>query len=442
MKLLPKQTAAIEILENQKTVELYYGGAAGGGKSDLGCYWQLKKRINYPGTRGLIGRAHLKTLKETTLKTFFDRAKKEGLKRGIHFDLTSAQDKENPNCILFENNSLIYLKDLYAYPSDPDFDDLGSLEITDAFIDEAPQISDKCKNIVRSRIRFRLQEYNLMPKMLMTGNPSKNWAYSDFYKANKEGSIRDDRAFVQALPKDNPHLPQSYLDSLLGLDKNSCERLYYGNWEYDDDPSALISYDSIIDCFTNYHVPHGEKYITADIARFGDDKTVIAVWDGGRVMFFQYKKKSITETADIIRELQTRYKVTNSNTLADEDGVGGGVVDILRCKGFINNSKALKNPVTHKEENYQNLKTQCYYMLAERINKGLIYIENPTAEVREATIEELEQVKQYNMDKDGKMQIVPKEVVKQKLGRSPDFSDTLMMREFFNLIPKREWVAI
>ena len=262
MRLTVKQTIAIDYLEDNCTNEVYYGGAAGGGKSALGCYWQLKQRMKYPGSRGVIARETLKTLKETTLQTFFEVAKMQNVVRGIDFNLTSAQDKEFPNCIVFSNGSLIYLKDLFATPSDPDFNELGSLEITDGFIDEAPQVTGKAKNIVRSRMRFKLNQFGLMPKMLMSGNPSKNWPYSEFYKPSKDGSIRADRKFVQALPGDNEHLPASYIESLKGLDKASRARLLYGDWEYDDDPAALISYDKIIDCFTNdFESLKGDKYI-------------------------------------------------------------------------------------------------------------------------------------------------------------------------------------
>jgi phage I-like protein len=40
------------------------------------------------------------------------------------------------------------------------------------------------------------------------------------------------------------------------------------------------------------------------------------------------------------------------------------------------------------------------------------------------------------MDKDGKKQIMPKDKVKEVIGRSPDFSDTLMMRMYFEYAPK------
>lgn len=392
----------------------------------------------------------MKALKETTLQTFFEVAKMQGVKKGIHFDLTSAQDKENPNCIVFFNGSLIYLKDLFNYPSDPDFDELGSLEITDGFIDEAPQVTEKAKNIVRSRMRYQLDQNNLIPKLLMCGNPSKNWAYRDFYMPAKKGELRKDRMFIQALPGDNPYLPKSYIDSLRGLDKNSRERLLEGNWEYDDDPTSLIDYEKILDCFTNdFEGLNGEKFITCDVARFGSDSTIIALWNGFRVKMQRFKGLSVVEVAQRIRDLASANGIPTSRIVADEDGVGGGVVDILKCRGFVNNSTALPNPLkprddkgTVKAENYVNLKSQCYYRLAERINASGLYIETDSIEMRADVIQELEQVKQHNMDKDGKKAVMPKDKVKELIGRSPDYSDTLMMRELFELQPKRSWIAV
>ena len=64
MKLTVKQTIALDYLEDNITNEVLFGGGAGGGKTALGCYFQIKRRLKYPETRGLIGRAVLKTLKE------------------------------------------------------------------------------------------------------------------------------------------------------------------------------------------------------------------------------------------------------------------------------------------------------------------------------------------------------------------------------------------
>jgi phage terminase large subunit len=443
MKLNPKQSIALDYLEDNQTTELLYGGGAGGGKSILGCYWLLKMCFKYPESRWLMGRANMKTLKETTYQSFLKVAKMQGLKADVHFLVTASQHKEYPNCILFPNKSVIMMKDLDYYPSDPEFDELGSLEITGGFIDEANQVTIKAKQIVQSRMRHNISLYGIVPKLLATCNPAKNWVYQDFYKPFRQTALPDYRKFIQALVDDNPDIDPSYKENLLKLDKNSKERLLYGNWEYDDDPAALISYEKILDCFSNSFVPTGEKYITADIARLGSDKIVICVWNGFRVEEIKsYTKERLSVTGEIIEQLRAKYQIPKSNIICDEDGVGGGIIDFMGYKGFVNNSKPFPNPDRFGvDENYNHLKSQCYFRLADRINKGQVYIKCDDSQMRSDIIQELEQVKQHNMDKDGKRQVLPKDKVKELIGRSPDYSDALMMREYFELKPSPSWVA-
>lgn len=371
-----------------------------------------------------MGRSKLKTLKETTLNSFFEITGILGLSDQFNYNAQSG-------IIYWQNGSEIILKDLFLYPSDPNFDSLGSLEITGAFIDECNQVVYKAWQVVKSRIRYKLKQFNLIPKMLGTCNPAKNWVYPNFYQAKKDNSLPYYRKFIQALPTDNHHLPESYLKSLLELDENSRQRLYYGNWEYDNDPSSLISYPNILKVFKNNELIPGEYYITSDIARFGRDKTIIGLWRGMRLVeITTIGKNKVTEAAQIIKDLAFKYNISMKHVIVDDDGVGGGVTDILDCVGFVNNSRPMPNPENKDDENFMNLKSQMYFRLAKEITDGNMYI-NCEDDIRDIIIQELEQVKQYNMDKDGKKQIVPKDVVKELLGRSPDYSDMLMMRMWF-----------
>lgn len=424
MQLTKKQTVAVNYLADQETREILFGGGAGGAKSYLGCLWLIDRCTKYPGTRWLMGRAKLKTLETTTLNTFFICVRDLGIKNW--------QFKYNAqkHIIKWWNGSEILLKDLKLYPTDPEFDDLGSLEITGAFIDEANQITVKARNVVRSRIRYLLDENNLTPKLLMTCNPAKNYVYADYYRPFKDGTLPKHRKFIQALLHDNPFISKHYKENLLTLDEVSKQRLLFGNWEYDDDPAKLIDYDAIIDLWKNDYVEKGERYITADIARLGSDKFVVIVWNGLRAEVIQaIEKTRLNEIKDIIQNLQKSYKIPNRNVLVDEDGVGGGIVDFMRVRGFVNNSRPIK------AENYQNLKSQCYYKLAEVINKSLLYIKDE--KYRDEIIQELEQVKSYKIDSDGKYRILPKEDVKDLIGRSPDLSDALMMRMYFYIMPRK-----
>ena len=433
MDLTIKQTRALDILEDNHTNELLFGGAAGGGKSVFGCYWQIKRRLKYPGTRGVIGRASLKTLKETTLNSFFQVCQMQGLKANYHYHLN-----QQTNTVKFFNESEILLKDLFSYPSDPNFDELGSLEITDFFVDEANQIVSKAAAILKSRVRYKLDENGLIPKGMYSCNPAKNWVYLDFYKPFKDGTLPKNKAFIQSLLTDNPFISKHYRENLLSLDTNSKERLLYGNWEYLDDPSALIEFNKITDLFTNNFVEPGEKFITADIARFGKDKTVIGIWDGFRLIeIVQIAKNSIAQANEEIIRLASKYNVPRSNIICDEDGVGGGVVDILGCVGFVNNSKPLE--IDGEQENFNHVKSQCYFKLAEYVNKNLIFITCDEPTLKAEIVQELEQVKQYKMDNDGKRMVLPKDKIKELIGRSPDVSDMLMMRMWFLYRVKREF---
>lgn len=436
MILTKKQTKAIDILDDDETTELLFGGGAGGGKTALGCYWQIKRRLKYPETRGLIGRSSLKTLRDTTLQTFFEIAKNQNLKRGLHFDLTSAQDKERPNCIVFFNGSFIYLRDLFLYPSDPEFDDLGSLEITDAFIDEISQVSQKAKDTVKTRIRYKLSDYNLIPKSLYATNPAKNWGYSEFYLPDKKNTIPIEKKFVQSLAIDNPHISKEYIKSLRALPAGAQkERLLYGNWEYSNDPLTMNEYEKILELYTNNFVPNtGVMYMTCDIAYEGSDIFVIMVWDGLQVIKVITNDK-ISEVAvpNWINEHRLKYKVPLGNVIYDADGVKRFVRQSAST-GTLNGAKEFHNNGSPIDSAYFNLKSECYFKAADYVNTNKVFIKDES--YKDQFIQEAEQIRKIEHADDGKLRVEKKSDLKERLKRSPDFWDAFAMRMYFELKPK------
>lgn len=422
IKLFKKQLECFRYLEDDVTTEVLFGGGAGGSKTFTGCLWQISRRLRYPGTRSVIGRSKLKNLKATTLNTFFEVAQEYcGLTPDVDFRYNASD-----STITFYNKSVIYLKDLFLYPSDPLFTSLGGLEITDAFIDESAEVTEKAVNVLNSRIRYKLDEFNLIPKTLLTCNPSKGWLYSKYYKPSLANDLLPYQKFVKSLVTDNKAISKHYLSQLQKLDKISKERLLFGNWEYVDDDALLFEYNSLQDMFTNSYVQGGTKYITCDVARLGADKSVIILWDGLRAEKIEsIDKNTIPEIIAKIGNLRAEHNIPNSKIVIDQDGVGGGVVDAFSgCVGFVNGGKALK------KENYANLKTQCYFKLAELVNEGKVFIKDKA--YKDVIITELEVVKRDKVDKDSqKLAIEGKDIQKQKLGRSPDYADAIMMRMWF-----------
>ena len=421
---LPRQAEALQYLSNDSHVNyVLYGGAAGGGKTMLGCTWQILRRLKYPGTRGLIGRAKLDTLKKTTVATFLEVANRIGLVSGKEFTYN-----QQSHIIKFMNGSEIILADLFLYPSDPYMTDLGGLEITDFLIDEAAEVSEKAFNIVSSRVRYKLNEFNLVPKGLITCNPSKNWIYNQFYLPYKNESLPEYKAFVQALPGDNLYLPESYVTSLTRLPEVDRKRLLEGDWEYDNSADRLYQYEELMRCFRESAEQGKEMYLTGDIARLGKDRTVLCVWNGFNcVDIVVLSQKRIDETKREVQRLMSQYNIKLSNVLVDEDGVGGGLVDALRCRGFQNGSKAVRG------SQYQNLKADCYFKLGELIDKNQIIL---PIRYQEDIVKELELIRRVNPDADGKLKVTSKETISQRTGGlSPDFADAIMMRAYFDLVP-------
>lgn len=438
-----KQYQAYEILEDQITLALVYGGGAGGGKSWLLCEWVMKQALAYPETKYFLAREKLIILKKTTLITLFKVCKYHGLKKGVHYGYNAQM-----GVVTFSNGSTIDLLEIKLNPSDPMFEDLGSLEYTQGGIDEAGETVFAAFDTLKSRVGRHLNDkYNIPPKILCTTNPKKNWLYTMFYKPHRDGKVNPKYKFLASLVDDNPYIESSYKGQLEEIkDVAKRQRLLLGQWEYENDPHALIKYDNIVDLFSNPVPPKpSEKFVIVDVARFGGDKIVFTLYHGLVITKIRIRaKQSLVKTAKQLREFLIEHEVPYSHCLIDEDGVGGGLVDMLEgSKGFIANSTPFENKETGKPDNYASLKDQCGYKLAEYINAHKMKIElnidfdvegedEDTETFKELLIEELEQIKQLAVDEDSKKKrLVPKKDIKDIIGRSPDRSDTLLMRMYY-----------
>lgn len=442
-----KQEEAWELLGDDVTKYLLFGGGAGGGKSWLACEWLLTNCYFYPGSKWFIGRNELKRLMASSFVTFSKVCK-------FH-NIPEDEWKLNGqyNYIEFKNGSRIDLLDLAYKPTDAMFERFGSLEYTGGFIEEAAEVKFKAFDVLKSRVgRHMNKEFDLKPKILLTCNPNKNWLYRIFYKPWRANMLEPKYAFIQSLYTDNPHTADSYEEALSDVtDSATRQRLKYGNWEYDDDSDALVTFDAIQDVFTNTLEESNDKFLTIDVARFGKDSIVIKFWKGMNCYRIEERTKQgldVTETE--VKEWIKQEKIPMSRVAVDEVGVGGGLLDHLPgAKGFIANSSPLENPSANRtkiikngkilfttlRENYASLNDQCGYMLAALVEERKIRISaDITPEQREKIEEELGQLKRKDADKDGKLKLIPKDEIKENIGRSPDYLDTMKIRMMFELV--------
>lgn len=252
------------------------------------------------------------------------------------------------------------------------------------------------------------------------------------------------RVFIRSLATDNKYNDQRYLDKLK-FHKNIIirERLFYGNFDYDDTPGKLFSYDDLQDLITNPN-NFGDKAIICDPARQGRDTAVITVWNGFTpIAYAEYKKCTNDILEAKIKEFAQRFKVNMRYTVVDEDGLGGGIVDHLKCIGFVNGSSPIDTRTANEKRegrvpkpNFGILKDQVYSLLADNITK--INLKVFPDRIRDRIIEELDAFAQIDIDKDGPFRIIKKEDLKKILGYSPDWADNFAMRMILLLQPKRK----
>lgn len=100
------------------------------------------------------------------------------------------------------------------------------------------------------------------------------------------------------------------------------------------------------------------------------------------------------------------------------------------CRAFINNSKPLE---TYAKHNYANLKSQCAFLLQEKVQNGEIVIDREhSAKDQDRELLQQEMLNTFIDEKsiDQKTRIETKDKMKERIGRSPDLLDTLIMRMY------------
>lgn len=163
-----------------------------------------------------------------------------------------------------------------------------------------------------------------------------------------------------------------------------------------------------------------KRAIGCDVARFGDDDTVIYGNEGGKIIkekLSSHQRLPATASDCLImaREIQA------SIIVVDGDGLGQGVVDDLwQMRGDIDVVEVHGNAKS-EDEQYQNQRAEMWFYAKEQAENGRVSIPNDRL-----LIDELKEV-QYFINSKGKIQLEAKEDLKERLGRSPDRADAWVL---------------
>lgn len=198
--------------------------------SFLGCCWLVLSCMRFENIRMVVARRVRKVLLESTWVTLKNVLRQWGLKQDVHYHINNQL-----YTITFWNGSEIMAMELAPSPQDPDYNSLGSLEITGCFIDEVSEVPEKAVEVLSSRIRYRVAETFVVGKTFLSCNPCTTWPRRTF--------VMDDDGNPVKLPKGYRYIPFSlfdnpneqfraiYYNKLIKLrNKADRDRLLYGNW--------------------------------------------------------------------------------------------------------------------------------------------------------------------------------------------------------------------
>ena len=200
---------------------------------------------------------------------------------------------------------------------------------------------------------------------------------------------------------------------------------------------TLIALRDIESAVKRPHVvqPDDKPIVGLDIARFGDDKTVIIVRHGMRVLHIEELRKSdLVNTTGRVITVADEFKVRH--VMIDEVGIGAGVLDTLKQdKKFI--TTGINGGSRSDDPNkYGNLRAQIFDGLRQRFADGQISIPNDPE-----LISQLASLT-YRYNARGQLLLESKEIIKGHGRQSPDKADALAYAFAEHRATKREWGII
>ena len=419
-----RQWAARQVLDIDKVqpadsppIELCYGGAKGGGKSYFFCFWVMEycrwvihkfnlKESSNPPHIGFMGRKLSTDFTQTTLATWRENIP------DTCYEFKGSGDKDVKHIIVDGRVAVDY----GGLDRQADINKFNSAEYGFIAIDQAEETTIDDVAVLKATRRMKINNEPLPYRGLWTANPAQCWLKSDFIDTPKNNHF-----FIQALPGDNNYLPESYIETLkssFGHRPELLQAYLYGSWDAFEGANQVIL-GSWISRAMGMPTMIGGRVISCDVARFGDDKTIIYVMDGTNVT--ERTEMGYSRTTDISDKLTEMSRVRdNCAIVVDEIGVGGGVIDELHKNGrrviSFNSSNKADDP-----EKFYNLRAEAWWELGQHFAKGEIGCMDISGSLRnELTIPTYE-------FRNGKVLLEPKEAIKKRLGHSPDEADCYVM---------------
>jgi hypothetical protein len=188
--------------------------------------------------------------------------------------------------------------------------------------------------------------------------------------------------------------------------------------------------------------PVGEVlHLGVDVARFGDDETVIAPRIGGKCFDLHcYSKQDTMVTAGCVLAIAGQFREVRPDIIqvqikVDDDGIGGGVTDrlneIILEQGLPYVVIPVHNGGKADDDHYENKGTECWSIARELLQQNFSeYMQGQPAIIElpndEKLINQLT-TRKYRMTSRGRLALERKEDIKKRGLQSPDRADAVVL---------------
>lgn len=420
-------------LSRPERIQIRYGGSASG-KSDVTASELLFKALKQPYFRGLFVRKFKESVRDSQFALFDDLIKRYEL--GQYFKV----NRSEMDIICLHNGNKLLSGGL------DDVDKLKSIpDVTDIWIEEPIDRKGSVTEADFTELNRRLRCDKASNHIYLTFNPiaKESWIYRLLFSQN----IFDTFA-LKTTYRDNMFLPENTPEQYEALRKtNPQEYEIYANGEWgssDDMETRLFTDESIEDLLTNgSFLPGGTRYITADVAFTGADLFVVFVWDGWKVIDVRTMAKS--EGNDVVNKIASvasEYGIPGQRVAFDAGGVGIALRGFMRSAiPFIGaaaplDDEAGKTDLQKKimpRPAFKNLRAQAFYHAAQKVNECEAAFSVNSVHLQSQIQQEMRAIRRVRTPDGGKYQIIAKEEIKDRIGRSPDLADCFSMRSIFDL---------
>lgn len=254
--------------------------------------------------------------------------------------------------------------------------------------------------------------------------------------------------FVRAELDDNIALLTSspeYKANLAQQSDEQRERDFKGNWNFKAMGDDLVKVSHIQKCFNNdAQTDDGIRRMSIDVALEGGDSCVMWLWIGWHVADIFVCKVDSKTLLNAINTKREEWRVLEENIVYDLQGVGQYLKGFLAKARPFNNQEAVDKKYKGM---YDNKKSQCAFMFADRLIQGEVSFEPSilkrrfsgknftNLELEKILLQERKILKADISKADKGKCLISKDQMKSKsiLGRSPDFMESLLMREIFDV---------